>query len=71
MQPIKRKRKYLTETLEEKEKLLTARHEYEKRRRANESEESKGKEKENVQMDLEQRDWQPNLSMKDKKLQMK
>ena len=44
---------------------------YEKRRRANESEESiQGKEK-NVQMNLlnlEKRDWQPNLSIKDKKM---
>ena len=43
--------------------------EYEKRRRANESEEFiYGKEK-NVQMNLlnlEQRDWRPNLSTKDK-----
>ena len=35
-QPIKRKRKSFTETLEEKEKRLIAGPEYEKRRRANE-----------------------------------
>ena len=40
-QPIKRKKKCLTETPEEKEKQLIARREYEKRRRANQSEESK------------------------------
>ena len=80
-QPIKRKRKSLTEIPEEKEKQLIARREYEKRRRANESEESKEKRlaqqclnrKKNVRMNLlnlEKRDWQPNLSIKNKNLQM-
>ena len=40
---MKRKQKSLTETPEEKEKRLIARHEYEKRRRVNESEESREK----------------------------
>ena len=40
---MKRKQKSLTETPEEKEKQLIARHEYEKRRRVNGSEESRDK----------------------------
>ena len=40
---MKRKQKSLTETPEEKEKPLIARHEYEKRRRVNGSEESRDK----------------------------
>ena len=49
---------------------MIARCEYEKRRRPNESEESIYRKEKNVQMNLlnlEQRDWRPNLSTKDKK----
>ena len=80
-QHMKRKQKSLTETPEEKEKRLIARREYEKRRRVNELW-NLGKRgwpssvwtgKRDVQMNLlnqEKRGWQPNLSIKDKKLQM-
>ena len=66
---------------EEKGKRFIARHEYEKRRRVNESEESREKrlaqqhlnrEKKhaNESSESRKRGWQPNLSIKDKKLQM-
>ena len=69
---FKGERKSLTETLEEKGKRLTTRRGCEKRRMATESEESMEKKK-NEQinlLNLEQRDWQPNLGFKDKKLQV-
>ena len=60
---------------------MIARHEYEKQRRVNESEESREKRpaqqrlnRENKRateyLNQEKRGWQPNLSIKDKKLQM-
>ena len=81
-QHMKRKQKSLTETPEEKEKRVIAKHEYEKRRRVNESEESREKrpaqqrltrDKKRANESSESRKkgvGKPNLSIKDKKLQM-
>ena len=79
---MKRKQKSSTEMAEEKEKRVIAKHEYEKWRRVNESEESREKwltqqhltrEKKHANESSESRKkgvGKPNLSIKDKKLQM-
>ena len=77
---MKRKQKSLTETPEEKEKLVIAKHEYKKWRRVNENEESREKrlaqqrltrEKKRANESSESRKkgvGKPNLSIKDKRL---